>query len=77
MKPFVYYYVPVTCNYWGDIEEIRACVSHYNQPPELPVNGEARNDAHIASTDMRLYERTPRVATPKKRNGKVMHQKVR
>jgi len=22
--------------------------------PELPINGEARNDAHIASTDVRL-----------------------
>jgi len=23
--------------------------------PELPINGEARNTAHIASTDVRLY----------------------
>jgi len=22
---------------------------------ELPINGEARNEAHIASTDVRLY----------------------
>jgi len=24
-------------------------------PPELPVNDDARNDAHIASTGVRLY----------------------
>jgi len=24
-------------------------------PPKLPINDEARNDAHIASTGVRLY----------------------
>jgi len=24
-------------------------------PPELPINDEARNEAHIASTGVRLY----------------------
>jgi len=37
-------------------------------PAELPINDEARNDAHIASTEVQLHERTPRVATSK--NGK-------
>jgi len=33
-------------NYWGE---------RTDYPPELPVNDEARNDAHIANTGMRLY----------------------
>jgi len=31
-------------------------------PPELPINDEARNDANIANTGVRLYQCTPRVA---------------
>ena len=43
----------------------------------LSANDEARSDAHIASTGVPLYFRTPGVATSKQRNGKlVMHQKV-
>jgi len=34
--------------------------------PELPINDEARNDAHIASTGVSLYQRTHSVATSKK-----------
>jgi len=38
--------------------------------PELPINVEARNAAHIASTDVRLYQH-------KKRKGKLeMHHEV-
>jgi len=33
--------------------------------PERPINDEARNDPQIASTAVRLYYRTPRVATSK------------
>jgi len=36
-------------------------------PPELPINDEAQNDAHIASTRVRL--RTPTVATSKTETG--------
>ena len=32
---------------------------------ELPINDEARNDPHIASTRVRLRSHTPRVATQK------------
>jgi len=39
-------------------------------PPELPIDDEARNEAHIANTAVRLYWH-------KKRNGKpVMHHKI-
>jgi len=40
-------------------------------PPELPINDEARNYAHIASTGVRvwLYQRTPRVASSKNETG--------
>jgi len=39
-------------------------------PPELPINDEARNETHIASTGVRLYQH-------KKRNGKtVMYHKI-
>jgi len=31
-------------------------------PPELPISDEARNNAHIASTGIKLHLRTPRVA---------------
>ena len=41
-------------NYWG-AEQIRACVSRYINQPELPINDETRNDAHIASAGVRLY----------------------
>jgi len=37
--------------------------------PELPINDEARKDAHIASTGVRLYYRTLRVATSKNETG--------
>ena len=45
-------------------------------PPELPINDEARNDAHIASTGVQLYWRTPRIATSKNETALVMHKKV-
>jgi len=39
-------------------------------PPEMPIDDEARNEAHIANTGVRLYWH-------KKRNGKpVMHYKI-
>jgi len=39
-------------------------------PPELPIKDEARNEAHIASTGVRLY-------LHKKRNRKLaMHYKI-
>jgi len=34
-------------------------------PPELPINEKAWNDAHIATIDVPLYWRTPRVDTSK------------
>jgi len=34
-------------------------------PPEPPIIDEARNGAHIASTGMQMYQRTPRVAPSK------------
>jgi len=33
--------------------------------PEMPINDEARNDAHIASTGVQLHSRTRRTATSK------------
>jgi len=38
-------------NYTGGTEQIRACVVRANMidQPELPINDEARNAAHIAS----------------------------
>jgi len=47
-------------------------------PPEVPMNGEARNDAHFASTSVRLYWRTPRFDTSKKteRGTIVMFQNI-
>jgi len=40
-------------------------------PLEMPINDETRNEAHIASTGVRLYWH-------KKRSGKlVMHHKIR
>jgi len=39
-------------------------------PPELPIEDEARNEAHIASTGVRLY-------LHKKRNRKLaMHHEI-
>ena len=39
-------------------------------PPELPIDDEAWNEGHIASTGVRLYQH-------KNRNGKlVMHHKI-
>jgi len=38
-------------------------------PPKLPINDEARNDAHIASTGVQLHQRTPRIATSKNETG--------
>ena len=38
-------------------------------PPELPINDEARNYAHIASTGVRLHKRTPKDATSKNVTG--------
>jgi len=39
-------------------------------PPELPIDGEARNEAHMVSRGVRLYEH-------KKRNWKLgMHHKI-
>ena len=37
--------------------------------PESPINDEVGNDAHIASTGVRLHYRTPRVATTKHETG--------
>ena len=42
---------------------------------ELPIYDGARNDPHIASTRVRLYSHTPRVATQKQNGKQVMHQK--
>ena len=44
-------------SYWGDRTETglhvpSAVMIH---PPELPINDEARNEAHIASTGVRRY----------------------
>jgi len=38
-------------------------------PPELPISDEVRNDAHIATTGVKLHWRTPRVATSKNETG--------
>jgi len=39
-------------------------------PPELPINDEARNDAHIASTGVLLHKSTLWVTTSKNESGK-------
>jgi len=51
--------------------EARQCtpVATGLNPPELPISDEARNDAHIASTRVKLHQRTPRVATSKNETG--------
>jgi len=47
--PFCYVNVIGTTNW--DTEQIRACVSRY----DLPIIVEAQNDAHMASTGVRLH----------------------
>ena len=55
-KHFVFCYVVVICTTTGGTEQIWACVSRYViNPPELPMNDKARNDAHFASTGVWLY----------------------
>ena len=54
-KIFVFYYVAVICTITKQKEQIRACVSHMINPPELPIYDEARNEANMASTGVRLY----------------------
>jgi len=39
-------------NYWGDRTDTGAVMIN---PPELPINDDARNEAHIASTGVRRY----------------------
>jgi len=58
--------VAVICTITKEKEQTRACVRRIMiNPPELPINGEARNEAHIASTGVR-------------RNGKLMmHHKIK
>jgi len=45
-------------------------------PSGLPINDESRNDAHIASTGVRLYQRTPKVATQKETKQESSHRNV-
>jgi len=40
-------------------------------PPELPINDEARNEAHIASTGVQLYS-----AENETENFVVMHHEI-
>ena len=44
-------------SYWGDRTETGLHVPSavMIRPPELPINDEARNEAHIASTGVRRY----------------------
>jgi len=53
-KTFVFYYVAIICTTTGGREQIRACVSRYDQSA-WTSNDEARNDAQIAGTGVRLY----------------------
>jgi len=41
-------------NYWGERTDTGVWAIMIN-PPELPINDEARNEAHIPSTGVRLY----------------------
>jgi len=56
-KTFVVHYVAIICTTNGETEQMRACGVVMIHPPELPINDEARNDARIASTGVRLYRR--------------------
>ena len=42
-------------NYWGDRTDTGLCEPWIINPPELAINNEARSDAHIASTGVRLH----------------------
>jgi len=43
------------CNYWRDRTDTGLYEPLNTIPPDLPINDEVRNDAHIASKDVRLY----------------------
>ena len=63
-------------NYCGATEQMRACVSRYDESA-WTSNDEARIDAHIASKGVRCISAHPGCHI-KTRNVKlVMHQKVR
>jgi len=52
-RKFSFYYLAVICTTTGRAEQIQAFVCRLINPPELPINDEARNEAHIASTGVR------------------------
>ena len=54
-KVFVFSYVGVICTIATGKEQIRLLWADKINPPELPINGEARNEAHIASIGVRRY----------------------
>ena len=56
-EKFIFYYVTVSLIYTttGGAEQIRGCVAVIINPLTLPISDNARNDAHIASTGVRLY----------------------
>jgi len=55
-KTFVFYYVAVICTTTGwQNRKIRAWVDRYDQSTWTAKIDEDRNDAHIASTVVRLY----------------------
>jgi len=58
MKTFAFYYKAVMYNYCGATEQMRACVSRYDESA-WTCNDEARTDAHIASTGVRCISAHP------------------
>ena len=64
-KLLFFYYVAVISTSTGGQNRHKLVWSVIFNLPELPTNDEAWNESHIASTSVRLYWRTPRVAHQK------------
>jgi len=54
-KIFVFFYVAVICTTTGGQKRYGLLCAVTINTPELPINDEARNEAHIASTRVRRY----------------------
>jgi len=52
---FVFYYVAVICTITKGKDRYGLVRAVMINPPELPINGKARNEAHIASAGVRLH----------------------
>jgi len=56
-------------NYWKDTTDMGFPEPLWSIMINMHENDEARNDAHITSTSVQLYQRTSRFATPRNKTG--------